>query len=160
MKGKTLFSRRLGWIFVALTAFLGVSGLLQMPLARRYYLNDIPGLAWTGDAFVVHKLHYIAAMILIALLSYMVMRWVRDWSAELRLTGSGLMRAVLVLALVLTGAARMYKNLPGVPFGPLETMVLDVAHLGLAGLFGIAALAVRMTGRKSYVVLKNENARK
>lgn len=154
MTSRTGLSKQLARVFVALTAFLGVTGLLQMPLARRYYLSDIPGLAWTGDPFIVHKLHYLAAMFFIALLSYMVVRWVRDWSLELRLTGSGMMRAALVLALVLTGAARMYKNLPGVPFGPFETMILDVAHLGLAAIFGAAALAVRMAGRKSYVALR------
>ncbi len=43
------------WIsraFIFATTMLAFTGLLQMPLAKRYYLTELPGMAWTGDFFL------------------------------------------------------------------------------------------------------------
>ncbi|MBG3879042.1 (4Fe-4S)-binding protein, partial [Desulfovibrio oxamicus] len=69
-----------------------------------------------------------------------------------RLTGGGTLRLWLVAALIVTGAMRVAKNLPGFDWGPTLTMYLDWTHLGIAGLLGAAALALALTGRSAWTV--------
>ncbi|MGE4469803.1 MAG: 4Fe-4S ferredoxin [Desulfovibrio sp.] len=147
---RTPLPRPLSRLFVLLAAALAVSGLAQMPLFKRYYLADIPGLAWLNDFYFTHMMHYVAAALLLALLGYVAARWLREWSHGLRLTASGRVRVALVLALVLTGAVRMYKNQPGVAMEPFTVMIVDWTHLGLALLLGVAAVAARLAGRSAY----------
>ncbi len=139
-------------VFALLTTVLAVSGLAQMPIFKRYYVSDIPGLGWLADFYFTHKLHYVAAIALLALLGWLAARWVSRWSRSWRLTGSGLARVVILAGVVLTGAVRMYKNQPGVSFSPEFTLVVDWTHLGLVMLLGIVALAVRLAGSGDYVV--------
>lgn len=152
---KTPVSRWVGSTFTLLTAVLGLTGLLQLPLAKRYYMTEVPGLAWTGDFYLTHQIHYVAAILLLALTAYICARWFMDWAGRLSLTRLGVIRIALVTLLVLSGIARMVKNLPGTAFGPLPTMLLDFAHLGFAMIFGIAALVALMRGSRAYAIWKN-----
>jgi cytochrome b subunit of formate dehydrogenase len=45
---------------------LVLSGMFEMPLANRYYISSIPGLAWSGDFIVSLKVHYAASIVFIA----------------------------------------------------------------------------------------------
>lgn len=151
---RTPVSPWIGRIFILLVAVLAVTGMLQMPLAKRYYVTMVPGLGWTGDYYLTHVLHYIAAIGLMALSGYLAGRWFSGWRNRFRLSRSGIVRVAIVTALILTGAARMYKNLPDAAFGPLETMLLDLGHLGLAGALAIAALAARFSGSRAYATYR------
>ena len=53
------------WL-IALSIFsLIVSGMAQMPMAQRYKIADVPGLAWTADFHFTLSLHYLGAIILL-----------------------------------------------------------------------------------------------
>lgn len=53
------------WL-VALSIFsLIVSGMAQMPMAQRYKIAEVPGLAWTADFHFTLSLHYIGAIVLL-----------------------------------------------------------------------------------------------
>jgi len=54
------------WLMAISGIALIVSGLFQMPLPRRYYITDIPGMAWSGDFVFTLKIHYIASIVFIA----------------------------------------------------------------------------------------------
>ena len=54
------------WLLGLSSIVLIVSGLFQMPMPRRYYITDIPGMAWSGDFMVTLQIHYIAAVVFIA----------------------------------------------------------------------------------------------
>jgi len=54
------------WLLGLSGIVLIVSGLFQMPMPRRYYIIDIPGMAWSGDFMVTLQIHYIAAVVFIA----------------------------------------------------------------------------------------------
>jgi len=131
----------MSWAYALVVALLAVSGTMQMPIASRYRIVAVPGLGWLGDFWLTHRLHYLGAVALLALVSYLVTRWVLEWRQDHALTAYGQARAWLVAALVLTGAARVLKNLPNVSFAPEPTMLIDWAHLGLAFLLGLLALA-------------------
>ncbi|GFK92412.1 hypothetical protein NNJEOMEG_00237 [Fundidesulfovibrio magnetotacticus] len=124
---------RLGFYRLAAAA-LAVSGVAQMPIFKRYYIADIPGMAWTGDFLFTHALHYAAAA---ALLFWLGWRLAARGAASL---GRG--RLALLGLLALTGGAHVLSNLPGVSLSPLAAMLLDWTHLGAAMALGIAALAM------------------
>lgn len=42
------------------------TGILELPVARRYYLTDLPGMAWSSDFILSLKLHYAASVVFIA----------------------------------------------------------------------------------------------
>ena len=134
-------SRRLSWIYGLTVALLAVTGTMQMPIASRYRITAVPGLAWLGDFWLTHRLHYAGAIALLALTCYLATRWLLEWRRGHELTAFGLARVGIVALLVLTGAVRVLKNLPGVSFSPQPTMLIDWTHLGLAFFLGILALA-------------------
>lgn len=140
-----LTSRRLAWFYALVVTLLAVSGTMQMPIASRYRIVAVPGLGWLGDFWLTHKLHYLGAMLLLALTSYLATRWALEWRRRHALTAFGLARAALVAGLIITGAVRVLKNLPGVSFSPEPIMLIDWTHLALAFLLGLLALARRWT---------------
>jgi hypothetical protein len=143
-------SRRVARAYVLFAALLALTGTMQMPIASRYRIAAVPGLGWLGDFWLTHKLHYLGAIGLLAVASYVATRWLLEWRRDYALTSLGFVRAAVVLLLILTGAVRVLKNLPDVSFAPDPTMLVDWAHLGLALLLGLIALA-RLAFRARYV---------
>jgi cytochrome b subunit of formate dehydrogenase len=43
--------------------------MFQLPLARRYFIDQIPGLAWSGDYSATVLIHYLAATVLLMAVS-------------------------------------------------------------------------------------------
>ena len=142
-------SGRVAKAYVFLVGLLALSGIMQMPIASRYRIATIPGLAWLGDFWLTHKLHYLGAVGLLTLTSYVATRWILEWRHEYALTPLGVVRTGVVLLLILTGAVRVLKNLPDISFAPDPTMWVDWAHLGLALLLGLVALT-RLVFRARY----------
>ena len=145
-------SRWYARVFILLVAVLTVSGLAQMPIFKRYYVADLPGLGWLADYWFTHKLHYVAAAGLLAFLGYAWVRWLGRWRLGLRLTVLARVRLVLLALIVGTGVLRMIKNQPGMSFSPDLTMVVDWTHLGFVLLLGLTALGAVLTGRSAYLV--------
>jgi formate dehydrogenase gamma subunit len=53
------------WTVALSTLALIVSGFGQMPMYKRYYIADLPGLGWTADYSTTLIVHYLAAMVLL-----------------------------------------------------------------------------------------------
>lgn len=51
------------WLFAVSGLLLVFSGIGFMPLYGRFYLNDLPGLAWVSDFSIQMQLHYVMAAI-------------------------------------------------------------------------------------------------
>lgn len=67
IKRQSLQNRIIHW-GIAFSIFgLIFSGILQMPVAKRYMLNELPLMAWSGDYHISLVLHYIFAIILLTL---------------------------------------------------------------------------------------------
>ncbi|WP_043644996.1 hypothetical protein [Fundidesulfovibrio putealis] len=120
-------------------AALAISGVAQMPIFKRYYIADIPGLGWTADYFFTHKMHYVAAAVL---LFWLARRLLSEGVSSL---GAG--RLTLLAALVATGVPRVLKNMPDVSFSPTATMLIDWSHLAAAMALGITALVMLVKRR-------------
>jgi len=54
------------WAVALSGILLIITGLFQLPIAKRYYITELPGLMWSGDFFVSLKVHYVASFIFIA----------------------------------------------------------------------------------------------
>jgi cytochrome b subunit of formate dehydrogenase len=54
------------WAIAFSGLVLLMTGFFQMPTANRYYINSLPGLAWSGDYFVSLNVHYAASVVFIA----------------------------------------------------------------------------------------------
>lgn len=128
------------WLFGLLFVEMAFTGFGQMPIFKRYYVADIPGMAWSADFFLTHTLHYLGAILILALFGYVATNYVLSIRRYYRLTAAGWVRVLLLAAIVATGVVRVLKNLPDVTFSPALTMFVDIAHLGLMMLFLLAAL--------------------
>lgn len=120
-------------------AALAISGVAQMPIFKRYYIADIPGLGWTADYFFTHQMHTVAAAVL---LFWLARRLLAEGVSSI---GAG--RITLLAALIATGIPRVLKNLPDVSFSPTATMLIDWSHLAAAMALGIAALVMLLKRR-------------
>lgn len=144
-------SRLWSRIFVLLVTVLTVSGLAQMPIFKRYYVADLPGLGWLAEFWVTHQLHYMAAAGLLVWLGAVLIRWFGVWRGRFQVTALGWVRIVLLAGIVGSGVLRIYKNQPGVAYSPDCTLAVDWMHLGLAALLGATALAAVLTRHSAYL---------
>ncbi len=111
--------------------FISLTGFGQMPIFKRYYIADIPGLSWLAQFYVTHAMHYIFAAILIAFCVYVVVDFVLSKKEVSGITASGVAKAVIILGLMVSGGLMVVRNLPGVYFSHTLIYVMNLSHLGL-----------------------------
>ena len=119
------------WLYLTTTFFLVLTGFGQMPIFKRYYIADIPGLGWLAAFFVTHYIHYLGAIILFALVAYISTDFLMTRRTSRRLTTSGSVRVGLLAGILASGALLVIRNLAGVHFSSGSIIFLDIAHLGL-----------------------------
>ena len=116
-------------LYLILLFIMGLTGFGQMPIFKRYYIADIPGLGWLANYYATHYIHYIGAIALFAFFVYAGVVYfgvLRKW---FQLTWAAWIRIALLALIVVTGIFRVLKNLPDVVFSPLFTMFIDISHL-------------------------------
>ncbi len=138
-------------LYLAAVAGLALTGMAQMPIFKRYYIADIPGLGWLADYYLTNKLHYGLAALLLAVLGWALARWLGDWRRRWRLTALGRARVLLLAGLAVSGGLRVLKNRPDWSFDPLTVLLVDWVHLGLAALLGLVALAAVLARSSAFV---------
>ena len=111
--------------------FLGLTGFAQMPIFKRYYVADIPGLGWLAEFYVTHYMHYLGAILLLALAAYVLVDYFAGTGRHRSLTVSGYARGGVIGALILSGVLLVVRNQSGVHLGPRLVIFLDLFHLGL-----------------------------
>jgi hypothetical protein len=133
-------------VYLFLLFFMGLTGFAQMPIFKRYYIADIPGLGWLAQFYVTHAMHYIGAICLLIVIFYSAAIYLRMMRRLFHLTIAAYINIVLLGAIVSTGIFRVLKNLPDVVFSPGFTMFIDISHLGFMlalMFFGILTLATK-----------------
>jgi len=116
-------------VYLFLLFAMGLTGFAQMPIFKRYYIADIPGLAWLADFYATHYLHYIGAMGLFAFFVYVAVTYWGMMRRQFQLTGAAYIRITILVLILITGIFRVLKNLPDVVFSPEFTMAIDISHL-------------------------------
>ncbi|WP_320044518.1 FeS-binding protein [uncultured Desulfobacter sp.] len=140
----SLFPRWLNRIMLAVMTLLALTGLAQMPIFKRYYIADIPGLGWLAAFYTTHKIHYIAAAVFLVLLFWMATVYLLNHRKNWRPTVMGQVRLAILVMIVVTGILRTVKNLPAHGFSPIAVMAVDWIHLAAVMLLGITAVLARV----------------
>lgn len=128
------------WIYVVTLFVMAFTGFGQMPIFKRYYISDIPGMGWSADFYLTHYIHYLGGILLLGLIAYAVADFLFLGRQTKRLKTSAYVRILLLAGIVLTGILRVMKNLPDVTFSPTFTLVIDISHLGFVMAYILAAL--------------------
>ncbi|MFZ7127296.1 MAG: hypothetical protein ACOWWM_14165 [Desulfobacterales bacterium] len=126
------FSPWLHRFFVATVGLLALTGFAQMPIFKRYYIADLPGLGWLSQYFLTHYLHYLGAVILLAIMAYAVADLLLTQAGHHRATVSGWVQAAFLAGLVATGVPRVIKNYEGYYLSEGWIVFLDIFHLAMA----------------------------
>jgi heme A synthase len=119
---------------------MALTGFGQMPIFKRYYISDIPGMGWSAKFYVTHYIHYLGAVFLVVLLAYFIVDYFLSGRKEFSLTSSAYVRIALLGGIVITGVFRVLKNLPDVVFSPGFTLSIDILHLCFMLLYLLTAL--------------------
>ena len=133
-------------VYLFLLFAMGLTGFAQMPIFKRYYIADIPGLAWLADFYATHYLHYIGAIGFFAFIVYVAVTYWGMLRRQFQLTGAAYIRITILVLILITGIFRVLKNLPDVVFSPGFTMAIDISHLifmMLLMIFGILFLILK-----------------
>jgi len=128
------------WIYLTTTFFLVLSGFGQMPIFKRYYIADIPGLGWLAKFFVTHYIHYLGAIVFLALTAFMIADYLISKRNSRHVTASGYVRIALLTGILISGAMLVIRNLTGTNFAPEFIIFLDLIHLGLVMVFLFVSL--------------------
>lgn len=128
-------NRWMRYFYVLNIFFAALTGFGQMPIYKRYYMSDIPGFAWLADFYLTRYVHYLSAVLLLALVSYFVFDFVFIKRKHVNITRSGYFRGVLLAGIVITGVLFVIKNFAILPFSPQFITFLDLCHLGFVMLF-------------------------
>jgi hypothetical protein len=145
--------KALKWLYILTFTVMAFTGFGQMPIFKRYYVSDIPGMGWSADFYLTHYVHYLGAIFLIGLIAYIIVDYILSGRKEFGLTSSAYVRIALLGAIVITGIFRVLKNLPDVVFSPGFTLFIDISHLGFMMLYLLTALVFSIM-KSGWVVRK------
>ena len=138
------------YLYLITIFFLVLTGFGQMPVFKRYYIADIPGLGWLGQFFVTHYLHYLFAILLLGITAFIITGYFLTNRKKIKITLSGYIRGAVLLGLVITGGLLVIRNLAGTNFPPGLIIFLDLSHLGLVMIFLMAGLYCTIFKKKWY----------
>jgi putative Ca2+/H+ antiporter (TMEM165/GDT1 family) len=128
------------WFYLLTVFFLVLSGFGQMPIFKRYYIADIPGLAWLAEFFVTHYIHYLGAILFLAFTAYMIIDYLLVKRRSRQMTATGYLRGALLAGILASGILLVIRNLTGSNFSPGFIIFLDLCHMGLVMAFLFASL--------------------
>jgi lipid-A-disaccharide synthase-like uncharacterized protein len=128
------------WFYLLTIFSLVLSGFGQMPIFKRYYIADIPGLGWLAEFFVTHYIHYLGAIVFLAFAAYFVIDYLVLARKSRKLTPTGFVRGVLLAGILASGIFLVIRNLAGSNISPDFIIFVDICHLGLVMAFLFVSL--------------------
>ena len=132
--------------------FLVLTGFGQMPVYKRYYISDIPGLDWVSSFYLTHMMHYIAAFVLIAFSVYVVIFFILGGSNILdgskKITTTGFIKIFILAGLIVSGILLVIRNLSGVYLGHNLIIALDLMHIGFTMMLMLVSFYTLITKKR------------
>lgn len=126
--------RLMRWIYMPAVLIAVFTGFGNMPLYKRYYIADLPGMRWSGDFYLNMMVHYIAGALVLMTAVYFTIGFLTGPRGK-KLTRTGKIRTVLLALALLSGGLMALKNLPGINFRQTLLMSSDFLHFGAAMFF-------------------------
>jgi len=136
------------YLYLLTMFFITLSGFGQMPIFKRYYIADVPGLGWLAKFYITHYIHYICAALIIGITAYAAADYLMLTEKKLKLTVTGYLRGVLIAGLIATGIPLVIKNFDGYIFSHNLIIFLDLSHLALVMLFLFTSLYCLIAKKK------------
>lgn len=137
--------------------FIALSGFAQMPIFKRYYIADIPGLGWLAQFYATHAIHYVLAALLIGFCVYVALDYFlgrknsgtkkNQITDSTKITASAQVKIAALCTLIITGIFMVVKNLSGIYFPHGTVIGLDLLHLVSAMVLLGATAYTWMRGR-------------
>ncbi len=140
--------------YLTILLFMGLSGFGQMPIFKRYYIADVPGLGWLAQFYTTHYIHYVGAILLLGIAAYYLVLYLAERRRDLKISLYGWLQGGLMAGIVLTGAMRVIKNYAGVAMSSGLIVFLDILHLALVMGMMMMGLAGLFLGRR-WTTLRN-----
>ncbi|MDD4801476.1 MAG: cytochrome b/b6 domain-containing protein [Syntrophomonas sp.] len=159
IKRHNILVRFIHWTVAISIFILLFTGFGQMPIYKRYFIDQLPGLGWSSNFLITLNIHYVAAIVLIFISAYYITYLLYSkrydilprrgdikesvqifasmaglapependkYLAEQRLAFA--VTAVSILALIITGILKVYKNMPGVYLSTSSVFWLAQIH--------------------------------
>lgn len=123
------------WGYYLTIFFMTLTGFAQMPIFKRYYLADIPGLGWLAQFYITHSLHYILAAVFISVIFYRAIVSLIPKFGAVPTGTLQFLKASSISGLIITGGFMVFKNLEGVHLSHNIIIALDIGHLVCCMLF-------------------------
>ncbi len=128
------------YLFLFSIFMMALTGFGQMPIYKRYYMSDIPGLGWLADFYITRNVHYLGAAVLLALLSYFLFDYFFLQRRRLKISPTERLRIAILAGIVITGILFVVKNFPVHYFSHEIIIVLNLCHLGFVMAFLFVSL--------------------
>lgn len=128
-------NRLKAWTYNLIVLFIAMTGFAQMPIFKRYYVSDVPGLGWLAEFYITHRLHYILAAMFIAIVFYKVVESLITKSWAEQYSKIRVLKTIAVSGLIITGGLMVYKNFGAVYLPHNLIIALNIGHLGFCMLF-------------------------
>lgn len=141
----------LWYLYLVSAVMLAFTGFGQMPLYKRYYIADIPGMAWSADFYITHLLHYIFSILLFGIVGYVVVNHLLTGRRRVALTTSGFVRSVIIAGLMVSGLLLVTYNFSGVALPMWAAITLLFTHMGFAMALIVTGL-ITIIGKKPWIV--------
>ena len=151
IQARTASKTPLWYLYLASAIMLAFTRFGQMPLYKRYYIADIPGMAWSADFYITHLLHYIFSILLFGIAGYVVFNYLLTGRRRVALTTSGYVRSVIVAGLMVSGLLLVTYNFSNVSLPMWAAATLLFTHMGFAMALIMTGL-VALIGKKSWIV--------
>ncbi len=139
------------YLYLITIFFLVPTGFGQMPIFKRYYIADIPGLGWLAKFFVTHYMHYLFAVLLLGITAFIITGYFLTNRKKIKITPSGYIRGAVLFGLVITGVLLVIRNLAGSSFPPGLIIFLDLSHISLVMIFLLTGLYCLIFKKKWYL---------
>lgn len=118
------------WVTALSIFILFFTGFGQMPVYKRYFVDQMPGLAWSSDYLITLNIHYYAAMVLIFISVYYLLYLFLTKERDV-LPRKGDFKESLLIFLSLLGLAQEPEN---DKYLAEQRMAFAVTALSIAGL--------------------------
>ena len=128
------------WFYLLTVFFLTLTGFGQMPIFKRYYIADIPGLGWLAEFFITHYIHYLGAILFLGFTAYIIIDYLLLKSKSRQMTVTGYVRSALLAGILTSGIFLVIRNLSGSNLSTGFIIFLDLCHLGLVMAFLFVSL--------------------
>ena len=142
IQARSVSKTPLWYLYLVSGIMLAFSGFGQMPLYKRYYIADIPGMAWSADFYITHLVHYGFSILLFGIASYAVFDHVLIKRRSVALTTSGYVRIAIVAGLMVSGLLLVTYNFAGVSLPVWAAATLLFTHMGFAVALIVTGLIV------------------